>query len=44
MQAIINNYLLDPSNQQSIEEFNQMQEWRKHAKELAKEILTYELH
>lgn len=44
MQAVINNYLLDPTNQQTLDEFNQMQEWRKYAKELAKEILTYELH
>lgn len=44
MQAIVNNYLLDPTDQQSLNEFNQMQEWRKYAKELAKEILTYDLH
>lgn len=44
MQAVVNNYLLDPTDQQSLNEFNQMQEWRKYAKELAKEILTYELY
>lgn len=44
MQAIINNYLLDQSNEQVVNEFNEMQEWRKRSKELAKDILTYELH
>lgn len=44
MQAIINNYLLDQNDQQAVNEFNEMQEWRRRSKELAKEILTYELH
>lgn len=44
MQAVINNYLLDQNDQQAISEFNEMQEWRKYSKELAKDILTYELH
>ena len=39
MTAIINNYLLDSSNENTIKEFNEMQEVRKEAKELAKEIL-----
>ena len=43
MQAVINNYLLDPSDEYAISEFNAMQAWRKEAKEIAKEALTYEL-
>lgn len=39
MQAIINNYLLDSENQNAIEEFNQMQNWRKYAKSYAKELI-----
>lgn len=39
MQAIINNYLLDKDDQKVIDEFNEMQEWRKYAKSHAKEIL-----
>lgn len=44
MQAVINNYLLDPNDAYAIEEFNKMQAWRKKAKEIAKEALLYELH
>lgn len=44
MQAVINNYLLDPNDVFAVEEFNKMQEWRKEAKEIAKEALLYELH
>lgn len=40
MQAIINNYLLDSDNLNAIDEFNQMQEWRKFAKSYAKEIIN----
>ena len=43
MQAVINNYLLDPEDAYAIEEFNKMQAWRKEAKEIAKEALLYEL-
>lgn len=43
MQAVINNYLLDPEDAYSIDEFNKMQAWRKEAKEIAKEALLYEL-
>lgn len=42
MQATINNYLLDPNDAYAIEEFNEMQAWRKEAKEIAKEALLYE--
>lgn len=38
MTAIINNFLLDSSNR---EEFDKMQNFRKFAKNTAKEILTY---
>ena len=41
MQAVINNYLLDPEDAYAIDEFNKMQAWRKEAKEIAKEVLTY---
>ena len=41
MQAVINNYLLDPNDEYAISEFNAMQAWRKEAKEIAKEALTY---
>lgn len=43
MQAVINNYLLDPYDSYAIDEFNKMQAWRKEAKEIAKEALLYEL-
>lgn len=44
MQAVINNYLLEPENEYYVSEFNKMQSWRKEAKEIAKEVLLYELH
>ena len=43
MQAVINNYLLDPNDEYAIDEFNKMQAWRNEAKEIAKEALLYEL-
>jgi hypothetical protein len=43
MQAVINNYLLDPEDAYAVDEFNKMQAWRKEAKEIAKEALLYEL-
>ena len=43
MQAVINNYLLDPYDEYAISEFHKMQAWRKEAKEIAKEALLYEL-
>ena len=39
IQAIINNYLLD-SSEEHVKEFNELQEWRKRAKQIAKEILA----
>ena len=41
MQAVINNYLLDPNESYAIDEFNAMQAWRKEAKEIAKQALEY---
>lgn len=39
MQAIINNYLLDPEDVEAITEFNLMQEYRKFAKTVADQFL-----
>ncbi len=39
MQAVINNYLLD-NDEPSITEFNEMQDWRKISKTIAKDILS----
>ena len=39
MQAIINNYLLDPNNESANQEFIEMQKWRSESKQIAKEIL-----
>lgn len=39
MQAIINNYLLDPNDELANREFIEMQKWRSESKEIAKEIL-----
>ena len=44
MQAVINNYLLEPENEEYITAFNEMQAWRKEAKAIAKQALEYELH
>lgn len=41
MQAVINNFLLENDNTEHEEEFKQMQSWRKHAKEIAKQILEH---
>ena len=43
MQSVINNYLLDPNDEQIIKEFNEMQAWRKEAKQIAKQALEYEV-
>ena len=43
MQAVINNYLLDPYDEYAVSEFNAMQAWRKESKEIAKQALLYEL-
>lgn len=41
MTAIINNYLLDPTDEEHLEEFNTMQDWRKESKRIAKEAIQY---
>ena len=41
MQAVINNYLLDPSEEDTKAEFEQMQAFRKKAKAYAKDLLQY---
>ena len=39
MQAIINNHLLEPEDEEHEAQYQAMQEWRKHAKEIAKQVL-----
>lgn len=41
MQATINNYLLNMSDQEASEEFMEMQEWRATAKGIARQLLQY---
>lgn len=41
VEAIVNNYLSDTSNEEYLKEFNDMQEWRKEAKSIAKKIITF---
>lgn len=41
VEAIVNNYLSDTSNEEYLKEFNDMQEWRKKAKSIAKKIVTF---
>ena len=43
MQAVINNYLLEPENEEFVTAFHEMQAWRRRAKVIAKEALEYEL-
>ena len=43
MQSVINNYLLDPTDEDVVKEFNEMQAWRKEAKEIAKQALEYKI-
>ena len=38
VEAIVNNYLSDTSNEEYLKEFNDMQEWRKQAKSIAKKV------
>lgn len=39
MTAVINNYLLDEGDEESLAEFHEMQNWRKHAKEIADKFI-----
>ena len=41
MQAVVNNYLLDPTDSDALAEFNAMQQDRKTAKQSATELLEY---
>lgn len=38
VEAIVNNYLSDITNEKYLKEFNDMQEWRKQAKSIAKKV------
>ena len=38
VEAIVNNYLSDTTNEEYLKEFNDMQEWRKQAKSIAKKV------
>lgn len=39
MEAVVNNYLLDMTDEEAVSEFNQMQEYRQAAKEFADVVL-----
>ena len=41
MQAVQNNYLLDPNDEEAVEEMNVMQGCRRHAKMIADEFIEY---
>lgn len=43
MQAIVNNYLADPTDDNALEEMRGVQNWRKSAKIIAKEAIEYQL-
>ena len=38
VEAIVNNYLSDTTNEEYLKEFNDIQEWRKQAKSIAKKV------
>ena len=38
VEAIVNNYLSDMSNEEYAKEFNELQEWRKKAKSIARKV------
>lgn len=38
IEAVINNYLSDMSNEEYVREFNELQDWRKKAKGVAKKV------
>ena len=40
MTAIINNYLLDDGDEESLTEFKEMQAWRRHAKDIADKFIS----
>lgn len=39
MQAVVNNYLLEPRTDDAVEEFNAMQSWRAFAKDVAHQAI-----
>jgi hypothetical protein len=39
MQAVVNNYLANPTDSATLAEFEQMQALRRHAKDIAKAVL-----
>ena len=39
MQAVINNYLDNPTDESRLQEFTTMQNWRKEAKEVANQVM-----
>lgn len=41
VEAIVNNYLSDATNKEYLKEFNELQEWRKEAKSIAKKVITF---
>lgn len=41
VEAIVNNYLSDTTNKEYLKEFNDMQEWRKQAKSIAKKVNVF---
>lgn len=40
MTAVINNYLLDEGDEESLAEFKEMQAWRRHAKDIADKFIA----
>lgn len=40
MTAIVNNYLLDDGEEESLAEFKEMQVWRRHAKDIADKFIA----
>ena len=38
IEAVINNYLSDMSNEEYVREFNELQDWRKKAKSVARKV------
>lgn len=39
MEATINNYLLDPTDEDNAKYFSEMQAWRRYAKDIAKQVV-----
>lgn len=39
MQAVVNNYLHDSSDEENLAEYNAMQEWRRYAKDIARAVV-----